>query len=186
VHYEAESSDPAIEAQYRRAIEQAAELAGRHRLILGIENIEVERCERVLAFLESVKHPWVRMTYDFGHDYLAADLFGYDHLATARASAPYVAHLHVTDNFGTFNPARLGDFNLWRAIPYSDLITTGMGDLHLPAGYGSLPLRTAYAPFAEQGFSGAVVSEHDRFGFKEADVEVREYLQRMVAGPRGD
>lgn len=181
VHYEARSEDPAIEAQYRRFVEIAADLAGRHAVILGIENIEVERAERVLEFLDAVRHPWVRMTYDFGHDYLAGDLFGYDHVASARACAPYAAHLHVTDNFGRFHPARLGDFNLWRAMPYGDLIVTGMGDLHLPIGYGSLPMSAVYAPFAAQDFSGVVVSEHARDAFPETDREVCERLRDLTA-----
>jgi sugar phosphate isomerase/epimerase len=181
VHYEARSEDAAVEAQYRRFVETAADLAGRHEVILGIENIEVERSERVLEFLDAVRHPWVRMTYDFGHDYLAGDLFGYDHLASARACAPYAAHLHVTDNFGRFHPARLGDFNLWRAMPYGDLIVTGMGDLHLPIGYGTLPMTAVYAPFAAQCFSGLVVSEHERRAFPETDQEVCGRLRELTA-----
>jgi sugar phosphate isomerase/epimerase len=181
VHYEARSEDPKIEAQYRAGIEQAADLAGRHDLTLGIENIEVERTERVLEFLESVRHPYVRMTYDFAHDYLAGDLFGYDHLTSARACAPYAAHLHITDNFGRFNQARLGDFNLYRAIPHSQIAVMGLGDLHLPAGWGTLPIEQVYDCFARQGFRGSVISEHDRPTYAAADREVAQRLRALTA-----
>lgn len=180
VHYEQRSDDPAIEAQYRAAIERAADLAGARNLILGIENIEVERTERVLEFLESVRHPHVRMTYDFAHDYLAGDLFGYDHLASARACAPYAAHLHITDNFGRFNHARLGDFNLYRAIPHTHVAVLGIGDLHLPIGWGTLPIPRVYAYFAERDYAGAVISEHDRPTYAAADGEVSRRLRDLT------
>ncbi|MDB5056548.1 MAG: xylose isomerase [Chloroflexi bacterium] len=181
VHYEARSEDPAIEAQYRAAIAEAAELAGQHALILGIENIEVERSERVLEFLEGLRHPWVRMTYDFGHDYLAGDLFGYDHLESARACAPYAAHLHLTDNFGHFNQARLGDFNLYRAIPLSHVAVMGLGDVHMPLGWGTLPAEQVYGHFASHGYAGLLISEHDPFAYPGNDEAVCAALQALTA-----
>ena len=180
VHYEARSDDPAIEEQYRAAILRGADLAGRHGVTLCVENIEVERSERVVEFVAGLDHPHVRMTYDFGHDYLAADLFGYDFLSAASACAPYVAHLHLTDNFGRFNPARLGDFTLYQAIPYSEIVTTGLGDLHLPLGLGTLPFAEAYAPFAERGYSGLLISEHQYDRFPEAGPEVCRRMEALM------
>jgi sugar phosphate isomerase/epimerase len=182
VHYEARSDDEAVEAQYRRAIEAAAEEAGRLGVILGIENIEVERTERVLEFLEAVRHPWVRMTYDFAHDYLASDLFGYDHLASARACAPYAAHLHLTDNYGRFNPARLGDFLQYRATPYTYITVTGLGDMHLPLGWGTLPAAKVFASFADLGYRGALISEHERRVFTDQDAAVCRDMQALIQG----
>lgn len=181
VHYEARSEDPAVERQFRAAIEGAADLAGQHQLLLGIENIEVERTERVLEFLEGLRHPAVRMTYDFAHDYLASDLFGYDHLESARACAPYATHLHLTDNFGRFNPARLGDFNLYRAIPAADINITGLGDLHLPLGWGTLAADSIYACFAAHGYQGLLISEHRRDAFAEQDTEVYQAMRALIA-----
>jgi len=182
VHYESRSDDPAIEAQYRAAIADAAELAGQHRLIIGIENIEVERCERVLEFLEDLRHPWVRMTYDFGHDYLAGDLFGYDHMQSARACVPYAAHLHLTDNFGHFNQARLGDFNLYQAIPQSHIAVMGLGDLHLPLGWGTLPAQQVYDQFAARGYDGLLISEHSSLTYPGNDKAVYTALRALTAG----
>ena len=161
VHFEVHSERRVVEDGYRAAIAAAADLAGRHEVILGIENIEVEHSERVIEFVERMHHPWVRMTYDFAHDYLAGNYFGYDHRATARAAAPYAAHLHVTDNFGRFNLARLGDFGLYRAIPQANVAIMGLGDLHLPLGWGTLPVGDIYRGFAEHGYTGLLISEHD-------------------------
>jgi sugar phosphate isomerase/epimerase len=149
--------------------------------VLGIENIEVERSEVVLEFLERLHHPWVRMTYDFGHNFLAGSLFGYDHMAAARVCAPYVAHLHVTDNFGRFNPARLGDFNLYQAIPHSNVEILGIGDLHLPLGWGTLPAHDAFAAVTSQGFRGLLISEHDYYHYDGADAEVLQAMRALAA-----
>jgi len=181
VHFEARSPEPEVEEGFRAAIAGAAELAGRHSLVLGIENIEVERSEAVLEFLEHLNHPWVRMTYDFGHNYLAGNLFGYDHVAAARACAPYVAHLHITDNFGRFNPARLGDFNLYQAIPHSDVAILGIGDLHLPLGLGTLPAREVFAAVTPQDFQGLLISEHDYFQYDDADRDVLAAMRALVS-----
>ena len=181
VHFEARSPEPEVEEGFRAAIANAAELAGRHGLILGIENIEVERSEVVLEFLEHLNHPWVRMTYDFGHNYLAGNLFGYDHVVAARACAPYVAHLHITDNFGRFNQARLGDFNLYQAIPHSDVAILGIGDLHLPLGLGTLPAREVFAAVAPANFQGLLISEHDYFHYDDADREVLAAMHALVS-----
>ena len=181
VHYEARADDPVLEGQYRAAIEQAADLAGRHEIILGIENIEIERTERVIEFLEALRHPAARMTYDFGHDYLASDLFGYDHLESARACAPYAAHLHLTDNLGRFNPARLGDFTLYRAIPAADINITGLGDLHLPLGWGTLAAGSIYSQFAARHYRGLLISEHRRPAFAEQDAEVCRAMRMLTA-----
>jgi len=180
VHYEARSDDLALEAQFRAAIEQAAELAGLHGVILGVENIEVERTERVLEFLEALRHPWVRMTYDFAHDFLASDLFGYDYLQSTRACVPYAAHLHLTDNFGRFNMARLGDWALYQATPTADITVTGVGDAHLPLGWGTLPAGAVYSQFAAQNYRGLLISEHRRHAFADQDAEVVRAMQELV------
>ena len=180
VHYEARSESSALESQFREAIEQAAELAGLHGVILGVENIEVERTERVLEFLEALRHPWVRMTYDFAHDYLASDLFGYDYLQSTRACVPYAAHLHLTDNFGRFNMARLGDWALYQAIPTADITVTGIGDSHLPLGWGTLPARAVYNQFAAHGYQGLLISEHRRHVFGDQDAEVCHAMRDLV------
>jgi len=139
----------------------------------------VERAERVLAFVDQVDLPHVRLTYDFGHDFLAAAQFGYHFLASVRACAPYAAHAHCSDNFGRFDPARLGDFTLYKAIPQRNLNVTGLGDVHLPVGWGTLPYEPAIAAFrAARGrpYDGIMLGEHRRT-FAEADAEVLERLQ---------
>jgi sugar phosphate isomerase/epimerase len=182
VHYEQRSDSPAIELQFRRAIDAAAEAAGPRHVTLGVENIEVERAERVLAYIDQVDAPHVRLTYDFGHDFLAAAHFGYDFLTSVRACAPYAAHAHCSDNFGRFDPARLGDFTLYKAIPQRNLNVSGLGDVHLPIGWGALPYDAAIAAFGaarHRPYDGILLGEHRR-AFADADGEVLEHLRRFA------
>jgi sugar phosphate isomerase/epimerase len=84
----------------------------------------------LVAQVEAVNHPSFGLTLDFGHLFLAASYCGFDYLEAIRQAAPYVRHLHVSDNWG-----RLGGAfdSLNHRIPH------GEGDLHLPPGWGAIP-----------------------------------------------
>ncbi len=182
VHFEQRSASTAVETQFRRSVETAGDLASRYQIVLGVENIEVERSERVLELVDAIDQPHVRLTYDFGHDFLAAAAFGYDYLSSVRACAPYAMHAHCSDNFGRFDPARLGDFTLYKAIPARNLNVSGMGDVHLPIGWGALPYDEAMTAFREARavpFEGILLGEHRR-SFADADAEVLEHLRRFA------
>jgi sugar phosphate isomerase/epimerase len=84
----------------------------------------------LVAQVEAVDHPNLGLTLDFGHLFLAANHCGFDYLEAIRQAAPYVRHLHASDNWG-----RLGG-------PFDSLnhrIPHGEGDLHLPPGWGAIP-----------------------------------------------
>ena len=54
-----------------------------------------------------------------------------DYLTEIKALAPHARHLHIHDSFG--DPADL------RTYSRSERLAYGLGDLHLPVGWGSLP-----------------------------------------------
>jgi len=58
-------------------------------------------------------------------------LRGMDYLAALRAFAPVTNHLHVHDSFG--RPTTMGGF-----FSRAERIAFGMGDLHLPMGWGDI------------------------------------------------
>lgn len=157
IHYERPSEDPAIEAQFEELL-----LAGAERtngLILGVENIEVAPSARVVDLIERLDHPAVRMTWDVGHDVLAADWFGYDINEAAERCAPHVAHIHAQDNFGSFEPLRITDRTTYSRRGKVYFSALGRGDLHLPVGWGDIKWEEVLAPLQEIGYSGTVVSE---------------------------
>jgi sugar phosphate isomerase/epimerase len=87
--------------------------------------------EQLAAHIEALDHPAVGVCLDFSHLFLASEWFGFDFLDGVRRLAPLSAHLHVQDTFG-----RAHDQN----VP-----ALGLGDIHLPPGWGRVPLREAFA-----------------------------------------
>ncbi len=86
--------------------------------------------------IKEVGHPDLGICLDLAHLFLATNHLGLDYLAAVAEAAPYVRHIHANDNFGQLDDAfdSLGDRN-----PYGD------GDLHLPPGWGRIPLGAALA-----------------------------------------
>jgi sugar phosphate isomerase/epimerase len=134
----------------REAVLTLADLAGRHGIRIAMENLNPNRnmmagtmtsyaLDPVVlgAQITAINHPAVCGTLDFGHGWLAAGKLGFDYLAALRHFAPVVGHLHVTDNCGM--PITMVDATDDEHVGY------GMGDLHLPIGWGSVPYADALA-----------------------------------------
>lgn len=156
IHFERRREDPKDEAAFTDAILRLSDEAG--DVLLGVENIEVERLEPVLEHVGAIGRPNVVLTLDIGHAMLSAAQFGFDFLEAVRAAAPAVRHLHVNDNFGRYDPLRLGDFTLYRTQTPADTFPLGKGDLHLPVGWGAVPLERVFD--ALRGYRGTVIHEY--------------------------
>lgn len=123
----------------------------------------------IVRQLEAVDHPNVGMTLDVAHLYLAANDLGFPYLEAVREAAPWVRHLHVTDNFGrldTGNPSE-GDRR-----PY------GEADLHLPPGWGSIPFREVFAWLPD--YRDDLILEIGP-GFEDCLAEARTAVRDMLA-----
>ncbi len=118
----------------------------------------MERVAPVLEFVRRVDRPNVGLTFDVGHAFLAAHYFGFDYLKAVQAAHPLLIHLHVTDNFGRFDPLRLENFTLYRTQRPRDILPVGRGDLHLPVGWGAIPYEETFARL--RGYRGTVITEY--------------------------
>jgi sugar phosphate isomerase/epimerase len=87
--------------------------------------------EQLAAQIEEVASPGVGVCLDFSHVFLAAAGFGFDFVDGIRRLAPLAVHLHVQDTCGRASDA--------------DVPALGLGDLHLPPGWGHVPLAEAFA-----------------------------------------
>lgn len=94
------------------------------------------RIEPIVRQLEAIDHPNVRMTLDVAHLHIAAHDMGLDYLAEVEAAAPWVAHLHVNDNFGKLDRGFDNEPDRW---------AFGEADIHLPPGWGSIPYAEVFA-----------------------------------------
>ena len=177
LHFEQKSKDPEDEAAFEDAIRRLSDEAG--EVLLGIENIEVERIDPVVECIRRIDRPNVVMTLDVGHAYLAAAYFRFDFLQAIRAALPHVRHVHVNDNFGRYDPLRLENFTLYRTQTPVDTFPLGKGDLHLPVGWGVIPLQDVFVSL--RGFRGAVVHEYRYNLFLPSADQDFASAQRLVA-----
>jgi len=138
-------------AAERDHLRRLGDEAGRHGIRIMVENIDPVgiyilrrayglRLDLIAEQVQAVDHPQVGMCFDAGHGYLAASYLGWDYLATIRQVAPLVGHIHLNDNFGRTSLDGSWDVN--------EYIAVGEGDMHLPPGWGAIPLEEVFAiPF---------------------------------------
>jgi sugar phosphate isomerase/epimerase len=145
-----DQSDAANEDAYARQREAFAALgdaAAVHSMIIAVENIFASEAgvhtallSRLAQEIEAIAHPNVRACLDFSHGAILCKSRGADFLEEAKALARVARHLHIHDSFG--DPAQLRTFSRSERVAY------GLGDLHLPLGWGNLPWQEMMASFA--------------------------------------
>lgn len=153
-HYSARSPDQAVEARFEKAMLEMADAAAGMKVAVGVENIENEPIESVLDFLERHPHPAMGLTLDFGHAWLSSRHFGGDIEAHVARARPLLRHMHIHDNAGRFDPARLEN----RQRSLRERLPLGVGDLHLAPGWGNIPFHRLL-PLTGEGYRGIYMME---------------------------
>ncbi|MBT3069955.1 sugar phosphate isomerase/epimerase [Rhodomicrobium sp. Az07] len=125
-------------SRQRDVFRALADVAAQGGMSLAIENIYVPDRGRIAPLpsriareIAAISHPNVTGCLDFAHAALACAAEGADFMAEARALARVSPHLHLHDCFA--DPADMAVF-----VP-SERVAYGLGDLHLPLGWGKLP-----------------------------------------------
>ncbi|MCL2124870.1 MAG: sugar phosphate isomerase/epimerase [Oscillospiraceae bacterium] len=93
--------------------------------------------DSMIEFYKQVDLPNFKLTFDIGHSYLWNKGDNSALLGDMAKLLPYVGHIHLHDNCGV----RVG----MRAAFGGNGIVTGGGDIHLPLGWGNLPIIDALA-----------------------------------------
>jgi sugar phosphate isomerase/epimerase len=127
-----------LHAMERDALRAVADIGARHGVKLAVETLWVfDRAQytasaaRLAEEIRAIDHPFVCGTLDFSHVYLYSTFLGLDFRAQVEAFAPVTGHLHVHDSFG--RP------KLTPMYAASEELAFGLGDLHLPLGWGDIP-----------------------------------------------
>jgi sugar phosphate isomerase/epimerase len=141
--------EAAIDAAYgaqRDALHSLGDIAAIHSLVIAVENIFVTETgahtalpSRLAREIETIDHPNIRACLDFSHGAITCKAQGADYLTEAKALARVARHLHLHDSFG--DPSHL------RTYSRSERVAYGLGDLHLPIGWGNLPWQEMMAAF---------------------------------------
>ena len=176
------SNDSDVTQEEAREIEidelgDLSKLAKWEGVTICVENIH-SSITHIIKLLESVGEESVKMCYDFAHSYINSKKVGYDFLRSIQAAKPYIRHAHVNDNFGKGKPES--------APPYIEAMPMGIGDLHLPIGWGNIPYEDVFRIMA--GYDGIYILElQERFfenGYsmlEEALQDLRNMLERVEA-----
>jgi sugar phosphate isomerase/epimerase len=139
---------PAVEIERLHAVERDAwremgDHAGRCGLRIAVETLFVESEReytpapaRLAAEIAAIDHPQVTGTLDVSHSYLMSSFRGESLADAVRAFAPVTGHFHLHDSFG--RPPR----SLFGFYTDSERVAFGIGDLHLPFGWGDIPFET--------------------------------------------
>ena len=131
---------PGMDEAYRRQREElsrAGDIARDHGVVICVENLFSDDGRmtalpsRLAAELAAINHSHIRATFDFSHGYLHSTDMGARYIDEVMALAPFAKHLHLHDSFG-----RPDDF--W-CYTNTERLAFGIGDLHLPLGWGSVP-----------------------------------------------
>lgn len=124
-------------ARQRGVLREMGDYAANAGVRLAVENVFVDRPGlhtpdpgRLGQELAAVGHSHVVGTLDVSHAHIAGTWSGYDSNLAIERFAPQVGHLHIHDSFG--RPARMKTYTRQESLAY------GMGDLHLPMGWGSI------------------------------------------------
>ena len=91
-----------------------------------------ETARAMAAFCRRIGRPDFRLTFDVGHNFIANRGDPEKLLTDLDLLLPCIGHMHLHDNFGI--PLKM------EHADYSHRIACGAADLHLPPGWGRIPV----------------------------------------------
>ncbi|NTS33027.1 sugar phosphate isomerase/epimerase [Phyllobacterium sp. BT25] len=142
---QAATRNRALDAIERDALAEMAEVAGHYGVRIALENIFAlsdneyrQTPSQVGETVRSVDSPHVCALIDFSHAYIECTRLDLDWRAEIKAMAPVTGHLHVHDSFGR-------PYTMTKFYHPAEATALGIGDLHLPVGWGDIPWEEIFA-----------------------------------------
>lgn len=149
-------------------LKEMAVCAQENDIKICVENGDQSIME-VVEVLEKINEENVVMTLDLGHGYLAANYLGFDFLKEIKIAKPYIQHIHLHDNYGKVD---LTDYQSEiNRIPY------GLGDLHLPPGWGDIPIYEVFKILND--YQGVVIAEVNSERYYDYYAEIYTYIKKL-------
>ncbi len=166
----------ALKAMEREALREMGDLAAAAGVVIGDIDSYSSDITQLVAQVQEVAHPAVGITFDLGHAFLTTGHHKQDFLEMFRLAAPLIATLHVHDNF-------VLHVEMPFSVPYIYTASFGIGDMHLPLGWGKIPF--------EQAFTGlrtppAVLTIELQSRFADLAPQVLQEARRLAALTAGE
>lgn len=135
-------------------VSKLARLAGDHGLVLALENLQpgdptgrFYRVEDLVSVVESAGAEGVGVALDTGHLYLSSRFLGFSFRRSLALAHRNLVHVHLSDNYGVVSRSRRWELD----------VVKGVGDLHLPPGSGSAPIKQVLRTLSKRSFPGALI-----------------------------
>ena len=164
-------------AREREALHEMGELAKSLGVKIGVETLFVESHDkytpdpsRLAHEIEAIGHSHVVGTLDISHAYIQSTHRGLDFRAELRRFATVANHVHIHDSFG--RPAHMKGRTPGEDIAY------GLGDLHLPPGWGGIPWEEIMPELVF--LPGTVLNVEMRARHYYALLEIADFMRRLV------
>jgi sugar phosphate isomerase/epimerase len=184
LHYEVKTQNQRAEEQFLEATKKATLKAAELDIIICVENIEVELIEPVVKLAKEVNHPNLRLTLDTGHAFLAANYYHFDYFEAIEKMFPYLAHLHLSDNTGVYEPLRITNRAVYDNLSMGYRREFGRGDIHLPPFYGKIPFDEIFSRLPST-YDGVFMCEYTSEDFGPLNKKVQETVRAAVNKSRG-
>ncbi|GAB4115415.1 MAG: TIM barrel protein [Candidatus Caldatribacteriota bacterium] len=94
------------------------------------------KIEELVEQIKKINHKNVGIALDFGHAFLASRYYHFSFLDSIKLALPYLKHIHIHDCFGKPKITQ-DDVDI-------NLIQFGIGDLHMPIGWGEIPYEKVF------------------------------------------
>lgn len=140
-----------LKAMERELLREFSDSISNTDILIGVENADVDPSivfgkkyaygaliDKLVEQISKIDKPNIGITLDFGHARVASTYFGFDYLSSIMLASPYIKSLHVYDSFGRPN-------YMDESLPYMFQIVYGLDDLHLPLGWGNIPLEEVFS-----------------------------------------
>jgi len=130
----------------------------------------------IMQIAEKVNSPFVCPLIDIGHLFISCNYRGESFEEEFRIGLNSCIEIHLSDNFGKSEQ----DFD--EIAEKNSMYVFGIGDLHLPLGYGAIPYEKIFKYIKDSKFSGIVILEindMDRFrnDYTDSLKTIRNYLE---------
>ena len=182
LHYEVQTKNQLAEYQFLKAHKEAAIHAMRLGLTICVENIEVELITPVVSLAQAVDHPNLKLNFDTGHAFLAANYFHFDFLEAVEQVAPYLGHMHLNDNTGTFEELRITNRSMYDSLTMNQRREFGRGDIHLPPFFGAVPFSEIFTRIPH--YEGRFVCEYTSEDFGPLNAGIQQKVRASILGSR--
>lgn len=175
-----------LKAIERESLKEFSNLASKSDILIGIENSNVDSdiafgktytygtfIDKLVDQVSKIARPNVGITLDFGHAKVSSTYFGFDYFSSIELAFPYINSLHVYDSFGRPN-------DIDRNLPYMFQVIYGLNDLHLPLGWGELPLEKIFSNLKiSQAFMTLEINPRYKDEYVES-LRIAKYLASLV------